>query len=343
MNATCLFNCRCAARESEVERFGLVGDTYCVPDSAMCFGPANRPSIVGVLTTIDGLDFPDLPNDVQIPYLPEAIRTIPGDSPLPFGIGPLGRALATRYTQIGGLRQAVPNIGKLASWRKTRGIPDRKRLLLIQESGDEMLESLFPVTMRPEFFPAIAALGDVVLVSPGYSVYDDGSMCEWLQLINLKRSIFFTYLANVAGLPCIPCIGWHQDRRRDLDRLAEWLNRQGGKVTHLAVNAQTGGSALWAALSFGMKYLEAVTGRSFHWLVCGGTAPLSTIYRHLPSSRITHISAAVPTYTLQHRLIGQNCTSDLAPNELLLQNLEREDWRRSVASLHANEHSSNSA
>lgn len=334
MQRLLFWSCRDAAPEIVSDHFGVTGDCTC-PASGGCYTPGARPELIQVLTAVEGLEFPDLPNKVPIGAFPEAVRTIPGDSPLPFRIGPLGPVIATRYTQIGGLRSKVIDAAKVLAWRKKRGVPDHKRVVLIQETKDKALESLFPATLRPEFFPTLAKFGNVVLVSPGYSVYDDGTMCEWLQLLNLKRSIFFAYLANLYGLPCIPCIGWNRNRLRDLERLAEWLNRQGDKVTHLAVNAQTGGAELWGALAEGMAFLEATTGRSYHWLIVGGTDPLHVIYRHVPKDRITHVSAAVPTYTLKHRLLGQRQTNDLPPRELLLQNIEREDWRRDMAAMMA--------
>ena len=41
--------------------------------------------------------------------------------------------------------------------------------------------------------------------------------------------------------------------------------------------------------------------------------------------------------TLMHRLIGQKGTNDLEPNELLRQNIEREDWRRIVFAIMADQ------
>jgi hypothetical protein len=190
--------------------------------------------------------------------------------------------IATRYTEVGGILSL--NVEKVAGWRKKRDIPASKRVLLIQETKDKDLESLFPATLRSEFFPTLARLRKIILVSPGHSVYDDGTMCEWLQLLNLKRSIFFTYMANLHGIPCVTCIGWNRHRRRDLERLAEWLLRQGDKVTHLAVNAQTGGPELWGALIEGMCYLEATTGRSYHWLIVGGTDTLPVVYARFPKA-----------------------------------------------------------
>lgn len=322
--------CRDGASQVDSDHFGVEGYCTC-PASGGCYTPGARPELIQVLTAVEGLGFPDLPHKVPIGPFPEAVRTIPGDSPLSFRIGPLGPVIGTRYTQIGGLRLKMIDIAKVAAWRSKRGIPDYKRVVLMQETKDKVLESLFPATLRPEFFPALAQIGNVVLVSPGYSVYDNGTMCEWLQLLNVKRSIFFAYQANLYGLPCIPCIGWNKNRPRDLERLAEWLQRQGDKVTHLAVNAQTGGNELWAALVNGMAFLENATGRTYHWLVVGGTDPLRNVYMRLPRERITHVSAAVPTYTLKHRLISQKGTNDLKPNELLRQNIEREDWRRTEA------------
>ncbi len=323
-----LFDCRSAESQVAVERYGLIGDCTCIDG---CYTPSQHPQLIEVYSAVEGLEFPDLPNHVPILPLPGAIRTIPGDSPLPFRVGPLGPVLATRYTQIGGLREKVIDFQKLKGWRKRRNVPDHKGLLLIQESSDKVLESLFPATLNPDFFRAISTLGNVVLMSPGYSVYDNGKFCEWLQLLNMKRSLFFAYMANLAGLPCIPCIGWHRHRPRDLERLAEWLNRQGDKVTHLAVNAQTGSTELWGDLAAGMAYLEQATGRKYQWLVCGGTDALGVLYRRFPSSRITHVSAAVSTYTLKHRLLGQRATNDLPPNELLRQNIEREESRQELA------------
>ncbi len=325
-------SCRHSVAEATAEHFGILGHSAC-PAAGGCYIPEQRPELTSIFMAVEGLEFPDFRNKISIGDLPKVVRTIPGDSPLPFDVGLLDPMVATRYTQIGGLRTKKIDFGKVSGWPMKRRVPDHIRVLLLQESKDKLLESLSIATLRQEFFPALAKLGNVVLVSPGYSVYDIGVMCEWLQLLNMKRSIFFAYLANLYSLPCIPCIAWNRHRPRDLERLADWLARQGDKVTHLAVNAQTGGPLLWDALSHGMAYLEEATGRTYHWLVIGGTSSVSVVYSWFPENRVTLVSASVATYTLKHRLIGQSKTSDLSADELLRQNIEREDWRREVAGM----------
>jgi hypothetical protein len=326
------FNC-CSAAPKESERYGLIGDSYCDPGQGGCYSPAQRPELLQVFASIGGLDFPDLTNRIAIPELPVSIQTIRGDSSPRFQSSLLGPVIATRYTEIGGLRLKPIDAARVAAWRVKRNIPIHRGILLHQEDVDDRLESLFPATLRPGFFAAIADIGNVLLVSPGYSIYDNHKMCEWLQLLNLKRSIHFAYLANRAGLPCIPCIGWHKDRVRDLERLSEWLSRQGDKVTHLAVNAQTGGADLWALLVQGMTYIENATGRRYRWVVFGGTDVLPVIFSHFHTSRVIHVSAGVVAYTVRHRLLGQRSPNDLQPDELLRQNLAFEAGRRSDAAL----------
>lgn len=328
------FSCRDQVPPEVADDLGMTGKHYCDPNSETCCCQRSNPGIQRILVAVNGLQFEDLPNKVPIPLLPNAISTIPGDDgKLPFGTRQFGPALATRYTQIRGLLSGKPELAE--DWRKLRYVPDHRLVLVHQETGDDKLESLFPATLRPAFFPAIKKVGNVVLVSPGYSVYDDGSMCEMHQDINLKRSLAFAVEANRAGISCIPSIGWDKNRPRQLERIAEWLERQGDKVTHLAVNAQMGSEALWADLASGMLYLEKFTGRRYFWLVFGGADALRVVYRRIHPTRVVHVSAAVPTYTLKHRLLGEKGTNDLPAEELLRQNLERESVQRDVAAIMA--------
>ncbi|MBX3440679.1 MAG: hypothetical protein KF861_24525, partial [Planctomycetaceae bacterium] len=124
-----LFDCRCSESQAAVDCYGLIGDASCING---CYTPSQRPELIPVYSAVEGLDFPDLPNKIAVPPLPRVIRTIPGDSPLPFRLGPLGPVVATRYTQIGGLREKVIDFQKIKGWRKRRNLPDHMGLLLIQ-------------------------------------------------------------------------------------------------------------------------------------------------------------------------------------------------------------------
>lgn len=330
MQPVLFWGCRDSVPEAVANYYGILGHHIC-PAKGGCYLPNLHPEVYEMLSAIESLEFPNLENWVPIGQIPELIRTVPGDYTLPFRISALGSTVATKYTEIGGLRSRTIDNNKIKCWRSARRISQETRVLLLEESKDRMLEALSPATFNPMFFPSLAGIGNVVLVSPGYSVYDDGSMCEWLQLLNMTRSIHFAYMANQYGLPCVPCIGWNRFRSRDLERLAEWLIRQGEKVTHLAVNAQTGGEQLWSPLADGMYYLESKTRMQYHWVVFGGTNSLHVISSKLPSSRISLVSSAVPTYTLKHRPIGQKATVDIPQELLVMKNIELERQRREIA------------
>jgi hypothetical protein len=166
-------------------------------------------------------------------------------------------------------------------------------VLLHQESLDGAQERLGLALQNPDFFELVKAIGGpIAFVSPGYSVYDDGSMCPIRQVQNMYRSLYEAAKANRAGLPSIPLLSWNSGRAEDLDFLAEWLLRQGPKVPVVAVNAQTGTNtdALAIALGTGMAQLERMIHRRYKWLVFGGRRKVEVIAQFIKRRQIVQVS-----------------------------------------------------
>jgi len=199
--------------------------------------------------------------------------------------------VAAKLTDIGGILSS--NERKLISWRTTYGIGFKANLLVHQESLDRLQDRLSLALEEASAFELIKWLGDpIIFVSPGYSVYDDGSMCPIRQVLNIRRSLLEAAKANRAGLPSIPSLGWNSNRQEDIDFLAGWLVRQEGKVRTVAVNAQTGTSTntLALVLGSGMAEIERRSGRKFHWIVFGGRRKIELISEFIPRSRISQVS-----------------------------------------------------
>ena len=199
--------------------------------------------------------------------------------------------IAAKITDIGGFLSFNPS--KLDKWRQRYGIPRRTTVLIHQESLDKVQEKIASVIESGKFFDLARRLGsNLIFGAPGYSVYDDDSMCPIKQVANLRTSLLPAALANRAGLLSIPTIGWNKSRPRDIEFIAEWLRRQGSKVNTLAVNAQTGthSTKLCEELTEGILEIERQASREFHWVVFGGRKRIETIVQAIPRDRITQVS-----------------------------------------------------
>lgn len=281
--------CRDMVPLCDAERLGLSGEHACNPEHPWCAAPSlqDRAHREWVECSIPGnLDFS---NAIPFPRLPACIWNLSAREKLPHRGG--HRVIAAKLTDIGGILSK--NGPKLAAWRRSYGISLKTTLLLHQESLDRLQERLGIAAGDEDFFDHLRLLrGRIVFVSPGYSVYDDGSMCPVRQVLNMRRSLLEAAKANCAGIPAIPTLGWHALRPEDLEFLADWLKRQGGKVRALAVNAQTGTSsnALGLVLGSGMAEIERMTERSYRWVVFGGRKKIGAICEFVPRCRITQVS-----------------------------------------------------
>lgn len=268
---------------------GLSGEHACNPEHPWCAAPSLQDRAYrewAECSIPENLDFKSV---IPIPRLPACIWNLSAREKLDDSGG--HRVIAAKLTDIGGILSK--NGPKLAAWRQSYGISSATALLVHQESIDRLQERLGVAAGDQDFFDHLRLLGGrIVFVSPGYSVYDDGSMCPVRQVLNMRRSLHEAARANRAGLPAIPTLGWNARRPEDLEFLADWLKRQGRYVRTLAVNAQTGTSsnALGLALGSGMVELERLADSSFHWVVFGGRKKVEAICEFLPRSRITQVS-----------------------------------------------------
>lgn len=169
-------------------------------------------------------------------------------------------------------------------------------VLLHQESLDFWQEKLALASERPGYFQRIGDIGNpLVYVAPGFSVYDDGTMCPVGQVLNLRRSLLAAARANAAGLPTVPTIGWCRDRPSDITFIAGWLRRQGDKVTTIAVNAQTArrNMSLTMSLGQGMLEIESQANSKYRWLVFGGRKRIGLLAQLLPRERMVQIARPI--------------------------------------------------
>lgn len=269
---------------TECARFGEEHDLPCD-----VVKPCRRslPNWEVTLSHADGYELPITPNVVPVPMLPKVVHTIKGDQRHhEFLRAVKDNIWATTYQRA--IAGDLYRTQRLNEWRGRQRIPATKRLLLHQETNDAELEKLFHKTYHPNFFPIIQASPNNILVSPGYSVYSDRSMCRHLQLLNLKRSADFFKRASEHGLPCIPCFGWNL--RQDLVRIAEWVNAH-PDLRYIAINCQTlKRKAQYPKLCEEIAFIEQFS-RPLHWIVFGGVRAVTYLQQGGLTGRITLVTA----------------------------------------------------
>jgi hypothetical protein len=224
-----------------------------------------RPEWDEILAQSGGYHLPKASTIIEVPPLPDIIHSVKGDlSHFPY-LGTLEEMIwAVPYSRaLGG---GLENTERLTQWLDHQKLSSENLILLHQETHDEELERVFEKTFHPNFFPILRSAPNCVSISPGYSVYDDGSMCRHHQLYNMWRSIDFFVRACASGVPCIPSLGWNL--KEDLDRIAEWLNAHPA-LQYVAMNAQTLSVSQFAMVSAAMKYIEN-KARKLRWVVFGG-------------------------------------------------------------------------
>lgn len=290
MNQHCLSGmcCRDMILPSEADRFGLANDHACDPNRRDCGDPNISEIALEQWRECFDDDLLDFSKRQVIPPLP---RCIPNLRARESAHDIKSHVLAVKATDIGGLRSRDSR--RLASWRLKYGVDTHALLMIHQESRDPLIESLWRHMRDDSFYDELQRLGRLVLVSPGFSVYDDGTMCDLRQVLHMRLSLRLAARANQSGVPVIPTFGWNHHRKHDLKFLAEWCERQGDKLYSVAVNAQTGSlSVELQNLVQGMMFIEQKVGRSYEWIVFGGRQRIERITEFFPRNRIVQVARA---------------------------------------------------
>ncbi|RYG98323.1 MAG: hypothetical protein EON58_07470 [Alphaproteobacteria bacterium] len=239
-----------------------------------------------------------------------------------------GAHLAVKYTDIDGL--VAGDLDKVMKWRRRYGIAPDQLLILHQESRDDLLERLYRATRKASFWFLLSLLGPCILIAPGYSVYDDGSMCRVHQKYNMARSARFVYEAASHGFDLVPALGW--DRQSDLSQHSAWLRGSESKV--IAINAQTG-LRLIPDLVDGMLQIERDLDQQVEWIVFGGRKGVQRIVREgIDSQRIIHVASQPLRYAMFHRqLTKDRSTVDDTVESLVKTNSHiQERWHQQLLS-----------
>lgn len=281
--------CRDMVHPFDASRLAVAGDHACDSNHPWCGSPRFNRDAARQWEQCGDQRSLDFQSYISIPILDACVPNLTAREKIPYGQTP--QILAAKATDIGGILSS--DSLKLTRWRRTYGIHTNCVLLVHQESLDKWQERLGQKLDHPPFFGLFKQIGGrVVFVSPGYSVYDDGSMCPLRQTLNMRRSLHVAAIANRAGIPSIPTLGWNSNRPEDITFLSHWLSRQGRKVQVVAVNAQTGTAncKLAVALGQGMAEIEHQTGRALRWVVFGGRKRIETLCEFVPRSRITQVS-----------------------------------------------------
>jgi len=270
---------------SEQKEFGVEPEATCDVKEVCCRTLPGWLEIVAN-TGSGGYRFRTTTNVVKMPCLPSFICAIDGDQGhRPYMEAVKDRTWAVKFQRA--IAGDLNNTGRLKHWRHRQGIPEGKRLVLHQESDDADLERFHKKTLHPNFFSILRASPNTICVSPGYSVYDDGSMCRHQQLLNMKRSFDFFILASDNGVPCIPCLGWNL--REDLSRIAQWINAH-PKLCYVAINAQTLRRDQFTKLCRDMTDVER-DSRPLRWVVFGGRRVVEHLNGCGFNKRLTLITA----------------------------------------------------
>lgn len=255
--------CTDCTSKAEALEFGVDERHYC--DGKNCFTREKRADYEYRLELIEGLQFPEVIDQVAIPTLDSTIISYNFDAHLAISRSVYGSAIGVPYWRVPDLLSRKSVVA--TDFRSRFGLDKDQLLVLHGEGQDNELEKLFRRSCDPRFFEACASLSPVLLIAPGYSVYSDGSQCRRWQPYNLKCSAKFFSDANNHGLPCIPWIA--SNHNRDTERICEWLNNQHQTICYIAVNFQTKGSKVLNENIRFAKTIETASTRKIHWLIFG--------------------------------------------------------------------------
>ena len=281
-----LGNC-CSGNFKPVERdiFGVEPNLECDKVTTCCVG---LPDWHEIQVQSGGYHFPCTTNIPSIPSLPKIISSIKwGNSHLKYKPA-LGKSVwAVPYSSV--LKGDLKNTQQLNGWLEQKDLIREPLVLLHQETHDDYLARLYPKTFDPNFFTAINSAPNCITIAPGYSVYDDGTMCRHYQLLNMKRSVEFFVRACESGVPCIPYFGWNLPE--DLSRIAKWVNAH-PTLRYVAINTQTLGKNAYDKLATEMKVIEAAS-RPLQWVVFGGRVVIKHLSANGFADRLSLVTSAL--------------------------------------------------
>ncbi|MBS1718852.1 MAG: hypothetical protein JST35_00225 [Armatimonadetes bacterium] len=244
-----------------------------------------HPEFCRAVEEVGGLEFKPLGERPRIGVLPELIPTLPSPSAarLLQSVGP-DELFAARFQTIrSGGRRTIPSSGPVINFHERSS----GAYLVHGEWKDKTQLSLLTTAKSGRLIVDPQA----ILVPPIFSVYTDGTQLRELQLLNLKRSLYFAELMSAAGYTVIPGIGVANDT--DVGRLVEWMHASTPKVTHLAMNCQMGPKALRAVVRDAAKICKE-SSLPVHFVLFGPSSRTSfaQVYEHLPPERVTFVTQA---------------------------------------------------
>lgn len=279
-------SCRDHCDAWTASNLGIDGTILC---EGRCFN-SSRADYRVRLIEVGTFELADFSNEVPIPELPPIINSVQFDRADMPDIGELGRFVATKFWRVGGLGKGESAL--VSEFRRKSSVPLFQTLLVHGEGKDSKQERLWQAARRNGYFEALRGLNDAVFVAPNFSVYTDRTQCQFHQRYNLARSIRFGSMLNHMGFPVvqsIACAG-----KRDQERIADWVIRQGDKVTHLAVNGQMRGASLKQNLA-DVAAIEALSGRAMNWVFFGPcrAQQFAEVFKTVQPSRATFVTGTV--------------------------------------------------
>lgn len=289
MNQPCLAGlcCRDMILKSEADRLGLTYDCACNANDSGCGCPDKSALALEQWQECSDEGLLDLVGPQRLPRLIPCVPNLqPRENSLRYRHFSI---LAAKASDIGGIHSR--NIALLGKWRGHYQVDAAPTLMVHQESRDELQDRFYTLLREDETFRLLLALGKLIFVPPGLSVYDDGSMCPLRQVLNMRMSLRLAARANRLGLPTIPVFGWNHYRDQDIQFLVEWCIRQGDRLQGIAVNAQTGNlTTELRNLAIGMARIERESGREYKWVVFGGRQRIEQLTEFIPRSRVVQVA-----------------------------------------------------
>lgn len=281
-----LYPCSTHGWEALDKLYGGFSETFC-PGSAPSEFHSDRPDYHSEMQRIGGYGFQGTPAAISTPSLPSVITTLNVRKTPYCDATLLGDAVAVHVRAIS--RLLPPHSSDTLAPRRAIGIDERQIILLHQENEDHDIEWYYDRQQENEFWHNISLLGNVVLVTPGFSVYTDQTQCRYTQLYNLKRNLVCFLKARARGISSVLSVAWAIER--DVERWAEWLRSVGNAVDCLALNLQTGRNILCPNLQ-GIQMLEQLTGRRYRWILFGPSskATYETVFRCIEPERTTCVT-----------------------------------------------------
>ncbi len=203
--------------------------------------------------------------------------------------------------------------------RKTFGVPDETKIVLLNYAHDAVIEQIWP--KRMEFFKKIADLEFDLVTGIDYSIWHNQPHLE--RLFNIKRNLITFEEFQLLGIPCIPHVYWYGIR--DLERWAEWINNN-SHVTTIAVNLQTvRNPSLWDQVTKEIGYFKNLLHRDIRLLITGPST--ETKITQLLTASPFSLTNAVPAHRAwSRRAVDENgkysITNELSVSQIFMQNIQ---------------------